>query len=205
MGTDDLFHKRKRDLARRQACRSARPRILIVCEGKKTEPDYFRSFPVTSADIRIVGEGFNTKSLVAYARRKEQEALEDKDPYDRVWCVFDADSFSKEQFNAAVQMAESSGFRAAYSNEAFELWYVLHFEYLTAALKRGRYNTKLTGHLGVKYKKNRSDMYERLKSRQAQAVKRAEQLCALHKGLPPADRKPCTTVHLLVKELNGLM
>ncbi len=38
MGSDDLFRKRK------VATRDRRPRILIVCEGEKTEPKYFESF-----------------------------------------------------------------------------------------------------------------------------------------------------------------
>ncbi|OPY61749.1 MAG: hypothetical protein A4E57_04133 [Syntrophorhabdaceae bacterium PtaU1.Bin034] len=45
MGTDDLYHKRKaktaRDLARKKATRAPYERVLIVCEGRKTEPYYF--------------------------------------------------------------------------------------------------------------------------------------------------------------------
>ena len=45
MGSDNLFHRRKAkktsDLARRRAKRSAYQKILIVCEGEKTEPNYF--------------------------------------------------------------------------------------------------------------------------------------------------------------------
>ena len=44
--------------------------FLIVCEGEKTEPNYFRSFPVNKNLIRldIKGEGKNTKSLVEKAK-----------------------------------------------------------------------------------------------------------------------------------------
>lgn len=43
--------------------------FLIVCEGEKTEPNYFRSFPVDTKVIKldIKGEGKNTKSLVKKA------------------------------------------------------------------------------------------------------------------------------------------
>ncbi len=43
--------------------------FLIVCEGEKTEPNYFRSFPVDTKVIKldIKGEGKNTKSLVEKA------------------------------------------------------------------------------------------------------------------------------------------
>jgi hypothetical protein len=46
MGTDNLFHKRKarqaESLQRKKAKRDPYARILIVCEGKKTEPNYFK-------------------------------------------------------------------------------------------------------------------------------------------------------------------
>ena len=45
MGSEDLFHKRKaksaEQLERRKAKRSPYEKVLIVCEGEKTEPNYF--------------------------------------------------------------------------------------------------------------------------------------------------------------------
>lgn len=205
MGTDDLFYKRKLELQRKHASRSAKKRILIVCEGKKTEPNYFKSFPITSVKVEIFGDGFNTKSLVVYAKKKSDQARREKLPYDQVWCVFDRDSFSPEQFNTAIHMAESYGFKTAYSNEAFELWYILHFEYLTTGLNRDRYKEKLTQHFEKEYKKNSLDMYDILLSRQDVALKNAKRLFATHVNLTPADMKPSTTVHLLVEELNALI
>lgn len=204
MGTDDLFHKRKRELARKRAVRFAKKRLLIVCEGTKTEPNYFKAFCITSAEVKIVGDGFNTKSLVKYAKTEKDKAVREKLPYDQVWCVFDRDSFSKEQFNEAVRMAEQHGFRTAFSNEAFELWYVLHFEYLTAGIGRVQYNKKLTKYLKKNYKKNAADMYESLLSRQKEAVLNAKKLLKTYDNANPADMNPSTTVHLLVEELNKL-
>ena len=46
MGTDDLFHKRKareaESLRRQAAKRVPYDVVLIVCEGEKTEPYYFK-------------------------------------------------------------------------------------------------------------------------------------------------------------------
>ena len=42
-------------------------RILIVCEGEKTEPNYFEAFRVTSAVVKVIGLGQNTKRLVISA------------------------------------------------------------------------------------------------------------------------------------------
>ena len=102
--------------------------FLILCEGTKTEPNYFRSFHVISAQVEIVGTAMNTMSLVNHAR----EVVKDRpDEYDEIWLVFDKDSFDRDIFNEAVFFCEThyrQGFRAAYSNEAFEIWYLLHFE-----------------------------------------------------------------------------
>ncbi len=142
MGSDDLFKKRKlRALIlrqRRELIRSEKKNILIVCEGE-TERLYFDSFPLKSANLKTISTGSNTKTLIKYAKKESEDAIKRDESYDQVWCVFDRDSFSKEQFNTAIQMAESSGFQVAWSNEAFELWYVLHFEYLNTGITRDQY------------------------------------------------------------------
>jgi len=127
-----------------------RLRILIVCEGEKTEPNYFRGFPIkpeTVVDIR--GIGSNTVCLV-----REAIKLKKQTKYDQIWCVFDKDDFSISNFNKALQVARENGIMVAYSNEAFELWYVLHFEYLNSGITRQQYITKLNRLLGRQYAKN---------------------------------------------------
>ena len=42
-------------------------RFLIVCEGEKTEPNYFQSFRVPKDVIDVRGFGFNTTALVEKA------------------------------------------------------------------------------------------------------------------------------------------
>lgn len=73
--------------------------------------------------------------------------------YDEIWCVFDKDSFSNEQFNRAIEMGGKKGIGCAYSHESFELWFLLHFNYYDEAIARQNYCDKLTGMLGRKYKK----------------------------------------------------
>ncbi|MCD4782080.1 MAG: RloB family protein [Candidatus Omnitrophica bacterium] len=202
MGSDALFWKNKARLKRKEEKRAERENILIVCEGEKTEPNYFKAFHVTSANIKVLGKGFNTKSLVKDTEKINEKARINGEPYDQVWCVFDRDSFTKEQFNTAIQMAEKYGFHAAYSNEAFELWYILHSEYFTARLNRKAYQVKLTKFLGAKYKKNDTLMYSKLLSKQKKAIRNAKKLLKQYSSTRLADNKPSTTVHLLVEVLN---
>jgi len=120
-----------RALQRKRELRFGRENILIVCEGE-TEKIYFEAFPLMTANLKTISTGSNTKTLIKRAKRESEDSIKRDESYDQVWCVFDRDSFSKEQFNTAIQMAESRGFQVAWSNEAFELWYVLHFEYLNS-------------------------------------------------------------------------
>jgi hypothetical protein len=81
--------------------------------------------------IDIHGIGDNTIRIVEEAIR-----LKEKDNYDQVWCVFDRDSFPPNRFNAAFILAGENSIKIAYSNEAFELWYLLHFNYYDSAMSR---------------------------------------------------------------------
>ena len=127
------FFKSKTIKKRKERIRDVKPFILIVCEGERTEPNYFKSFKILSKDvleIDIKGEGRNTLDLVEQAlvikrdNEKKKEII-----YDQVWVVFDRDSFPHGQFNSAIKKARSNGLRVAYSNECFEVWYYLHFSY----------------------------------------------------------------------------
>ena len=113
--------------------RDVRERFLIVCEGERTEPNYFRCFrvPKSIIEIDVRGLGYNTVSLV-----KKAIDLRNQDSYDQVWCVFDRDSWPAQNFNDALSLAKREKIKVAYSNEAFEIWYLLHFNYHTTAITR---------------------------------------------------------------------
>lgn len=177
-------------------------RILIVCEGEKTEPNYFQRFRVTSAVIEIVGKGYNTLSLVKEAVRLKELARENDEPYDQVWCVFDRDSFPAHNVDNAWQLASNKELRTALSNEAFELWFLLHFDYITSAHTRQEYQDMLSDRLGRRYEKNDHRIYEDLLQRQEQAIENAGKLISLYNQRHPSLDNPCTEVHELVIELN---
>jgi hypothetical protein len=177
--------------------RNVKQRFLIVCEGEKTEPNYFRSFRVPRLVVDVKGLGANPSRLVE--RAIEESKL---DAYDQVWCVFDRDSWTVDDFNGAIAAAEKRKFKVAYSNEAFELWYVLHFEFLNTGIARKDYNERLTTLLRRRYEKKSNSMYEELLGRQATAIAHAEKLLTQYDRPNPASDNPSTTVHLLVQELN---
>jgi len=190
------------------------PKFLIVCEGKKTEPNYFRKFPVSTRpdiiEFDIQGAAGCTLSLV-----NETEKLKTKkgikiggDYKDQVWCVFDRDfkneNFNAQNFNSAIALAKQKKFQIAYSNDAFELWYILHFEYYVSATHRDDYKKLLEDkkRLGHKYKKNSETMYKELEDKQHTAIQNATKLLENYDPVMTGNYNPSTTVHLLVEELN---
>jgi RloB-like protein len=184
--------------------------FLIVCEGEKTEPNYFRSFPVDKnvINLDIKGEGKNTKSLVEKAIELKNDS--EYDESDRFWCVFDRDINGKnsndaQNFNAAMTLAKNNGIKVAYSNDAFELWYLLQFHFYNTGISRKGYQNMLTRLLGHEYHKNSETIYEELKNQQQNAIKHAKRLLLKYDRHNPESDNPSTTVHLLVEELNSFI
>lgn len=137
-------------LERPEPQKDKKPTILIVCEGKNTEPSYFRKFKLSTITVEAIGEGYNTISLVERAGQLAQN----KD-YDQIWCVFDKDDFPVSDFNNAIAIAEAQNFKVAYSNQAFEYWIILHLEdHQGGGMHRDDYDEKINALLkpfGVSY------------------------------------------------------
>lgn len=190
-----------------------KPTILIVCEGKNTEPSYFNQFRLTSATIEPVGEGFNTISLINRAMQ-----IANQNSYEQVWCVFDKDDFDNVDFNNAISLADSNGFGIAYSNQAFEYWVLLHFnDHQGGGMHRDEYNDKLNQSLkefnisydGKKSKIITEEIFELLdgideitgKERKILAIERAEKIYDRLDHNNPSNEESSTTVFRLVREL----
>ena len=198
---------------RKENVREKLVRFLIVCEGTKTEPHYFealiKNYISTVREVTIEGEGRATVALVDRTLEIKQE-LERKNAmsFDRVWVVFDKDDF--DDFNDVIKKANKLGFHSAWTNEAFELWYYLHFEYLDTGIGRADYIKKLEeafkeklGDSHFEYKKGNPDIYSLLQQygREDLAKRFAQQLRGLYTGTDYAAHKPCTMVDKLVEEL----
>ena len=199
---------------RKQGTRAQIVRFLIVCEGEKTEPNYFRAFIDNRRsevkEVNVKGCGCSTCQLINEAK-KIREKLEHERPvsFDRVWLVFDKDEF--KDFNKAIEDAKKEGMNCAWSNQAFELWYVRHFQYLVTGVDRKQYIEmiedkvrKASKSKKFKYKKNDKDFYQILQEHgdEEQAIKRAQRLRGIRgEEKNYAAHNPRTEVDLLVDEL----
>ncbi len=198
----ELFWNRncEKELKRQRFVRGEpRDVFLIVCEGEKTEPNYFRSFPATNTQVEVIGAGATPERVVEEAIKYKRSGQKYR-KFDQVWCVFDKDSNPPQNFNAALELAKRNGINIAYSNEAFELWFVLHYDFLDTGISRYQYIDILKDKLGG-YQKNDPKIYEKLLERQQAAIKNASNLLARYNPLNPCRDNPSTTVHKLVLEL----
>ena len=192
---------------RRPAGTRERRRVLIVCEDSKSACDYFKAFEVDPkrAQVLAVGTGMNTDSLVEKAANLKDQAVRKGEPYNEVWCVFDRDNFPLQNFARAFQLAQNSGVKVAWANEAFELWYLLHFNYCDTGISRHDYQAKLKPHLD--YDKADKTVYQKIKPQQETALRNARRL-ELHWNVMgekhPERQNPSTSVHKLVELLKGL-
>lgn len=198
---------------------SIRCRILIVCEGEKTEPAYFKSFHMMKNsgglvfDITNDGGGINTMNVVNKAIELRKIAIENNRPYDSVWTVFDRDSFDPSKFDNAINKAGSNSIQCAWSNEAFELWYIYHFHNRITPMSRDDYKDRITTCVRTalkdkcyKYKKNDPNMRSILSKcgcDEKKAISWAEKQSQQLAETSYHDQNPCTTVYKLVRLLRG--
>jgi hypothetical protein len=188
--------------------RESKPLILIVCEGEKTEPQYFNGLRkykrLSTTEITVYGgesSGTHPKSVVEYARKKQKERSRE-DAYDEVWCVFDRDEH--ENIEQAFNLAAKYKIKVAFSNPNFELWFLLHYQDQRGALSRHEAIKKLKTYV-PDYEKNSSDMYQKLLDKQQIAINRASFLREMHlKNGDDEKENPSSTVDLLILRLNNL-
>lgn len=194
--------------------------FLIFCEGENTEPEYFKSFPVTTeTKVETIGLGMKRTRMVEEVIKrikgtKNAKNQENYDPDRQIWCVFDMDvhyidqEAEKQDFNNSIQLAAKHKIKVAYSNDAFELWFLLHHQLVESAITRKEYYEKLSEIWHINYEKERKkldfakSLYQKLLPNQSKAMKNAKKLFENQSHLPYCDQNLYTKVYELVEELN---
>jgi hypothetical protein len=109
-------------------------RILIISEGKKTEPNYFNAvkakFRLSSVEVPDTKKNTG-KELLQIAIDYQKKAKKDRNPYDEIWIILDRDGYTKHPlvFDRAKNYPE---LKIGFSSPCFEYWLLLHFEYTSA-------------------------------------------------------------------------
>ena len=179
--------------ARLKSKRQAPANYLIVCEGKKTEPNYFNGLKkkinekygnkvdVLIPNIEVKGTGMNTTSLVKYTQKTVNHANK---VYGQVWVVFDKDDYNDEQFNTAI---ENCNYKVAWSNPNFELWLLSHFKKVNRCISKDDVLQELSKEFQKNglgdYAKNDEDIFNKVTSegKLHTAIKNCEYMEELNK------------------------
>ncbi len=200
---------RERRPGRRPPFRDPKPIMLIVCEGARTEPEYFNGFARACRNprvqVKIAREHGVPATLVAiakeYKRRAETDAKRQRDEnlaYDSVWCVFDVDDHPNVP--NAKQTARDNDIELAISNPCFELWLLLHFRDSPGMQHRAKIQQMLLNYV-PDYNK-RVDFTAYL-ARYPQAVERAERMDKQADGARDAGCNPTTGVYKLTTAIEA--
>lgn len=219
MARDKLkFNRKAKGIStfkRKAETRAPYQKILIVCEGSKTEPNYFMEirdhYSLNTANVEISGEcGSNPMSVVNYAKEMYKKHKDNQAPFDAVYCVIDRDSHP--DFHSAKetirQLSPQGVYNSIESVPSFEFWLLLHYEYTSQSFERLAGNSsgnqvldKLKQHI-PDYGKGSKGMFTKLLPLLPDAFTHAERL--ERASLASGSENPLTKVHKLVKVLQGL-
>ena len=192
-------------LTRRKYVREPYDKVLIVCEGEKTEPNYFKGLKnhlrLKTANVEIIGEGATPAKIVERAKELEKREKERGDPYDKVFCVFDKDRHTDYQ-KALGQLKSRKNYAAITSVPAFEYWLLLHFRYTTSPYQDTAELLRDLKKNLPDYKKNDTGIFGTLKDKLETAKKNAAQ--SLEAARQADTDNPSTKVHILVEALQAI-
>ncbi|MER1984552.1 MAG: RloB family protein [Solibacillus sp.] len=135
-----------------------RKTILIYCEGE-TERIYFEQMKILKRSKMV---SVKIKNVKRSAIKLAQHAYRDSSyqPFDEVWIVFDKDDLTDWQLEEVNEFCTRHNIHIGYTNEAFELWLLLHFEKIdvTKVYPRALLNEKMEGYLDVaRYFRNKGN------------------------------------------------
>jgi RloB-like protein len=213
--------RQKRQLERKRARRASYDRILIVSEGSKTEPNYFKeiraAYRLHTANVEVQPGELGTEPLqvVQYAKALFESGDRNKQiqprAFEQVYAVFDRDEH--RTYFDALQLAESLNgklrndnrqpvrFQAMASIPCFELWLLLHFEDVHAPVQRDEVMVRLKNHIPG-YEKGAGGAFALSVDRLKGATQRAQALAAKFNAY--TDPEPFTALHELVELLTAL-
>lgn len=221
--------------------------FVIFCEDEISEYYYFKWFETPLIKVNIIRKQksmlTNIKKAITYCTDNGilifnnnkynigEEGIE-------IWCVYDRDiennlneiTEKDNEFNLSIVLAENHDINVAWSNDAFELWILLHLMEIDPEIedaKRRNYYydilteyfknkenpneelTKAKSHPSFSYKKDLKSknnfiavVREEILPHTNVAIARSQALAEIHKNkINHFEKKPCTNVHKLVISL----
>jgi len=186
-------------------------KLYIYTNGEKTEYEYFwlfKNWLENKGEYQLIikpaikGNFENLVNQVSGSKKPKKFSAKDGD---EIWLVFDIDNEivdNTNKFNLAVQTAKSKKFNLAWSNECFELWFLLHFQDINSETSRNDYDDKLKRLCkkeGFEYHKNQNidKLFERLKDKIPTAIKNAHKIDTSN-----PSKNPSTKIYEIIEKLS---
>lgn len=205
---------------------------LVYMEGTATEPLYVkdikgniaRKYNCNINDIDIIpasdkNKTYHTVELVKYAKRDVNNRLKKGEQINHVWIFFDKDSFTdfndahkliikqnnskdKNQEGFSYNKETEISWHSCWSNECFELWLWLYYDYTESALSRDNYKEKLEKQkelkaIGFIYEKNLENIHSLLSSHGGDVRRAIRNAKKLEEG--NGQNNPSTGVYLFME------
>lgn len=186
--------KKKKSKPQRYQRRS----YIIFTEGE-TEQGYFKQFKVR---CKTIGGG-NALKIVEEAIVQK---INLKNIYDEYWVVFDKDAITKSDFIKAVDLAAKNNIKAAYSCDAFEIWWLFHFREIISRIDSNQYEKEIKRYIPSYSSRNKGEeqgrnmwliLYHKLEC----GINNAHSAHKIHSNLDNAYSQSITTVYQLVEQL----
>jgi hypothetical protein len=172
--------------------------FVIVCEGAKTEIEYFENFQqIEQQRVKVISTApVENKSAPKWVLDKAVEVATDLNlkEYDQLWIVTDKDRWGFEELNTIQsECIKQNNWKFVMSNPCFEVWLHAHVQDLENITTTDRYELKrqfgLLKHQGL---------FENPLQNVRLAIERTKRLDSSPHFIPESLR---TKVYLLVEEL----
>ncbi|MDE2988503.1 MAG: RloB family protein [Chloroflexota bacterium] len=202
-----MARRRRSRIRPHQRPTESRPRILILCEGQKTEHVYFAALKV---EMRLSSVRVWRPSKVRGPRgltRAADDARLNDPGLDEIWCVLDQDGREEEVRQFAAWHDRTSRRRggprieAVISDPCFEYWLLLHFEYTTRPFDKVggcEQSTRMLRRHVNDYRKGDRRFFESLRGLRDTAIENAERAAR-------AGPSPGTDIGRLIQRLRELV
>lgn len=204
------MRKEQRRLARQKGARQGLSAVLIVCEGRETEPNYIEGLidhlGVNSAAVKVIRGESVTDPLGLV--RKAQQVFTTDGGYDLVYVVCDGDTprlaEAQELARKTLRNAarERTQVQIIASYPSFEFWLLLHFEYSARPFPVAADATKALRRHVTDYSKSDRNIFAKVETGLDAACRNADRLKAEHNHTE--SQVPDTDMRMLVDQLTRM-
>lgn len=202
-------------MSRRTGFRQENNKFYIITNGKCSEKIYFELLKQKQRLFKVDIKYINGTPIDVV-----KTCMEYKEYANQVWALFDIDeTYNEGKLLPALQLAAASGIRYAFSNKAFEVWLISHFEQYSKYATNEELKEELTRLINsygrskkiVEYKKNDEQLINKLfipkykeavnNAKVVHQTKMRDQKVLNGGNVKIWEMCSCTTVYMLVEAL----